>query len=401
MIRIRLLVLLVLVASCSKRAERTDSDSTTADMPGMAGAGDSTLPDITFSAAQVRHGGVQWASVESGASASSASLPGRLVPNEDHTARLGALVGGRVLSVRVQPGDRVSSGQTLLTLLSPDAAMALSELTRTQAEVVSRQSAATLAHSARERAERLLALKAIPRQDYDRAVAEDEQAAAASSQASAELQRARATAEQMGIGLTSGEMQVRSPLSGVVLERLAVPGTVVEAGAPLVVVTDPSSLWLRIEAPENQAGGYRRGERLAFTVPAFPTDTFTARIDGIGAGLDATTRTLSIRATVINTARRLRPEMLASVVATTTLRPMPMVPDEAVVTIKGKTVVFAVMTMPGDSTMFTPRVVRTGPRSGGQVTILAGLTKGETVVTRGAFAIKAQIEKGSMPAMEM
>ena len=61
------------------------------------------------------------------------------------------------------------------------------------------------------------------------------------AQAEAELQRARSSAEQLGaIGSANGEIALQTPLAGVVLARTAVPGTVVEAGAPLVIVTDPT-----------------------------------------------------------------------------------------------------------------------------------------------------------------
>lgn len=407
-----LLAALTAAGACARERGRDGADSTgMAGMPGMSGApgrngpgdsaqADTAKTDITLSAEQVRHGGIRWAEAEVGTAVSSTILPGQLAPNEDRTRRLGALAAGRVVEVRVQSGDRVSDGQALVTLQSPDVAMAQSEVAKAQAEISSRQAAATLARSGRERAERLLALKAIPRQDYDRAVAEDQQAAAALTQAEADLQRARATAEQLGAGSTSGEMILRSPLAGVVLERLAVPGTVVEAGAPLVVVTNPATLWLRVNAPENLAGTFRRGGRLAFTVPAFPADTFMARVDGIAAGLDPATRTLAIRGVVTNAVGRLRPEMLASVIVAAGARPTVLVPEEAVVMIGGRSVVFTVMPM-GSSTMFMRRDVQLGPRAGGKIAIMSGLTRGETVVTHGAFAIKAELAKGSMPAMVM
>src|SRR5207237_9851736 len=133
----------------------------------------------------------------------------------------------------------------------------------------------------------------------ERAVTDDEHARAALAQAEAEARRAHATAEQLSVGRSAnGEVAIRAPFAGVVLARTAVPGTVVDAGAPLVIITDPSSLWLAISAPEQLAGLFHRGGRLRFTVPAYPADTFRARVDAVGAGLEADTRTLSVRALV-------------------------------------------------------------------------------------------------------
>jgi multidrug resistance efflux pump len=165
-----------------------------------------------------------------------------------------------VITVSVRAGDAVAPGEALVTIESPEAGMAQAEVERADAEVTSMRAELQFATAARGRAERLLALKAISRQDYERALADEERARSSLAQAEADAKRARATATQLGAtGRTSGEVVLQSPFAGVVLERSAVPGTVVEAGAPLVVVTNPTSLWLTIAAPEHFAGLFRRG----------------------------------------------------------------------------------------------------------------------------------------------
>ena len=379
---------LLVITACSKGggtpAQSRSADTGMADMPGMEAA-----TDVTLTAAQVAHGGVQWEPVALSTVASVATVPGQVVPNEDRTARLGATVQGRVIAVRVRPGDRVRAGQVLVTLQSPQAGMAQSDVDKARAQ-------ASYARSARERAERLLALKAIPQQDYDRAIADDELA-------SAELRRAKSVADQIGATASaSGEVAIRSPLNGVVLARTAVPGTGVEVGAPLVIVTDPSTLWLSIDAPENLASLVRFGAQLRFTVPAYPADTFSARIDAVGAGLDPSTRTLPIRAVIRNRGDRLKPEMLASVSAVGgSGAQAPSVPEDAVQLLDGKSVVFVAHPDSMGGAKFAPREVQLGSRSGGRIAITRGLAPADLVVTHGALAIKAQIKKGAMPAMEM
>ncbi len=395
-----------------------------ADMPGMAmksgtagsqkgGSGETSekgeskaaiAQSITFNSAQVQHGGVRWAPVVAGSSAGVATMPGELTVNEDRTARLGAPGRGRVLSVRAQPGEVVGRGQVLVVIQSAEAGMAQADVSKASAEVTSRRAGAQYAGSARARAERLLALKAIPRQDYERAIADDEQARAALAQATAELQRARSTAQQLGAAgaSSSGEIMLRSPLAGVVLERTAQSGVVVEAGAPLAVVTDPSSLWLQVKAAEAQAGLFQRGGQLAFRVPAYPTERFTARIDAVGAGLDPATRTLGVRAVVANVAGRLKPSMLATVEVQGGLRVVAiLLPDAAVQLMEGKPTVFIARPDVKGGARFERRAVELGARSGGQVAITRGLLAGDVVVMSGAFAVKAQLQKGSMPGMEM
>ena len=379
---------LLVITACSKGggtpAQSRSADTGMADMPGMEAA-----TNVTLTAVQVAHGGVQWEPVATSTVASVATVPGQVIPNEDRTARLGATVQGRVIAVRVRPGDRVRAGQILVTLQSPAAGMAQSDVDKARAQ-------ASYARSARERAERLLSLKAIPQQDYDRAIADDELA-------SAELRRAKSVAEQIGAAASAtGEIAIRSPLNGVVLARTAVPGAVIEAGTPLVVVTDPSTLWLSIDAPENLAALFRVGAQLRFTVPAYPADSFSARIDAVGAGLDPSTRTLSIRGVIRNRGDRLKPEMLASVSAAGGgALSAPFVPEDAVQLLDGKSVVFVAHPDSTGGAHFVPRTVQLGSRSGGRIAITQGLAPGDLVVTRGALSIKAQIKKGAMPAMEM
>ncbi len=419
-----------LAAGCSREAPPADGKdeqqdtSGMADMPGMdtgPGTRDSTR-EIALTAAQVGHGNIRWAPAEGpepsrdGQTVPStmATLPGQLGPDEDRTARLGAPAEGRVLAVRVSPGDRIRRGQVLVTLQSPEAATAQSDLSKALSAVSSKRAQAKYARSARERAERLLALKAIPRQDYERAIADDQLAQSELAQADSEVRRTRATAVALGATEASGgEIALRAPQNGVVLERTAVPGTVVEAGTPLIVVTDPSNLWLSVDAPEAAIGLLRTGLMLRFTVPAYPADTFAARITAVGAGLDPATRRLPIRASVGNAAGKVKPAMLAAVMV-----PVPLgapgksargpgadravvLPADAVQLFRGAPTVFIAMPDGKGGAHFMARSVEIIARAGGKVTITGDVAAGDLVVTQGAFAVKAALEKGSMPKMEM
>lgn len=402
--------------STQVRGTRADS-ADMRDMPGMPGVAQAPplATAVALSAAQVLHGNVRWAPAEADdptgpASASLGLLPGQLTPNEDRTARLGAPGRGRVLVVRVSPGDRVSRGQILVTLQSAEAATAQSDLSKAAAAVASKRAQATYAKAAHQRAERLLTLKAIPQQDYERAIADDQLAQTELGQADAELERARLTATALGATESAnGELALRAPLAGIVLERSAAPGAVVEAGAPLVVVTDLANLWLTIEAPEAAIGVLRIGSSLRFTVPAYPADTFGARLTAVGAGLDPVRRTLSARAVVANGLGKLRPAMLATVEVLTSNHPPSqggttgavVLPADAVQLVRGIPTVFLAAPDGKGGAQFTGRRVDTGARMGNRVMVLRGIRLGERVVIQGAFAVKAALEKGAMPKMEM
>jgi len=396
--------------ACSRKTEQSKA-ATSDSMSAMKGMTTdttmrSTAPDtnsITFTAAQIEHGKIQWAPAALGHSSTSAVIPGTIIPNENRTARLSAPAEGRVVTVRVQPGDGVGRGQVLVTLLGPGAGSAQSDVSKAASQVVAMRAQAGYARAARDRAERLLALMAIPRQDYERAIADDESAQASLSQALAEQRRAIGSAEQLGAGASAtGEMVLRSPLSGVVLTRNAQPGAVVSAGTQLISVTDPSSLWLQINAPEKLASLFRIGGALHFSVPAYPADKFDARVTAVGAALDPDSRTLLVRATVLNGNQKLKPEMLATVsVEGEGVSTVPVVPDGAIQLLDGRATVFIAKPNPAGGATFVRRTVEIGSRTASNVAVARGLAAGELIVTVGAFSVKAELQKRSMPPMEM
>lgn len=395
---IRLSILLLLTAATACGRSKSTAGETRTDS-GAAGAADAaTAPStVVFTSAQVVHGGIRWAPMMASAVATLLELPGQLVPDDDRTARLGASAQGRVVSVHVRPGESVVRGQALVTLQSPAASSAKADYDKAVAAVASRRAAASYARSARERAERLLAIKAASRQEAERAIADDELAQADLAQAQAEVARARATLAQLGVASESGAMVLRSPIGGVVLSREATPGAVAEAGTPLITVTDPRTLWLDVSAPEAVVGSLRTGARIRFAISAFPADTFEARIQSIGGALDATTRMVPIRAVVANAAGKLRPAMFATAwVETGTRQSAVVVPDAAVQLLDERQVVFVARPDGNGGARFEHRDVKVGAALNGQTQVIGGLTAGDLVVVAGAFAVKSQFARSKM-----
>lgn len=401
----------VLQVACGRDARKDSAESTaTASpgaMPGMQGMTDTVerstkAHTVSFSAAQVANGRVRWMVPLQASIAGVVEVAGQLVPNDDRTARLAAPAQARVLGVHVSPGERVGVGTRLVTLQSQEASMAQADVAKANAELTSRRAAATYARTAKERAERLLTLKAIPRQDYERAVADDELAQSGVAQAEAELRRTRSNASQLGIDLRDGSMTLRSPIAGVVTTRDVVPGAVVSAGSQLVTITDPSALWLTVALPESFASDVRVGSTLHFTVAPYPADTFTAHVQSVSAAFDPTTRSLPVRGIVANVRGRLRPEMYARVwVPSSQSTTVITLPDSAVQRLDGKDVVFVAHPDARGGARLEKREVQLGGTSGRRVSILSGLSPGEIVVVAGAYAVKAEFAKAKMPKLEM
>ena len=385
-----------MLLSCGDRSK--ESDGMAMGAPAASAKSDSSvsLRDLSLSADAIQHGGIRWAPAVQRELAASAEVPGQLLANEDRTARLGAPAQGRVTAVHVQIGDRVQGNQPLVTLQSVEASTAQADYNKALADLNARRSAATYARSARERAERLLAAKAIPRQDVERATADDELAKAEIARAEAEVARTQAALRQLGVG-DEGSIVVRSSIPGVVLSRDATPGAVVQAGAPLVAVSDPRTLWLDVAVPDQAVATLRTGGRVRFFVPAFRADTFSARVVSIGGALDSMTRTLRVRALVDNARGKLRAQMFATVWLDSGDRQTSIaVPEGAVMLLDERPVVFVARPDKNGSARFERRDVETGGTAGGMTRIVSGLAPGDLVVTDGAYAVKSEFSRSKM-----
>jgi RND family efflux transporter MFP subunit len=244
----------------------------------------------------------------------------------------------------------------------------------------------------------LLEAKAAARQDVERARADEQLAAAALAQAHAEAERTSTAVTQLSVD-TAGRMILRAPIAGVVIARDAVPGSVVQAGAPLVTITDPSSLWLDLAAPEAVAVTLRPGATVRFVTATFPDDRFEARIRTVGAALDPQTRTVPVRAVVPNVHRRLLPGMFVNVAVevsppTSGVR----VPDAAVQLLDERPVVFVARPGAAGAVTFERRDVALGAKADGRTQIVKGVAPGELVVHEGAFAVKSEFARAKMPS---
>ena len=377
--RIILFCLLATCVACSSGDLRTDEGPPAAAPP----------EDVIMSRDQIAHARIRWDVVAASTATEVVEVPGQLAPNEDRTARLGSPARARVVTVHVHMGDRVRRNQPLVTLASEQAATARAEYAKAVAELGAHRVAERYARTALGRSERLLALKAVSSQEVEKARVEEEVADAKVAQAEAEVERAQATLAQLGVSET-GEIIVRAPLAGVVLTRDAVPGSVVDAGEPLLMITDPATLWLDIAATERVAPVLRTGGTVTFTVPELAPRRFEAVIENVGGALDPTTRTLPVHAVVSNDSGALRPAMFATVlVPVGDARQGVSVPDGAMQLLDQRPVVFVAVPDADGGARFQRRDVEVGARAPGQVQILRGLSPGEIVVIDGAFAVKA------------
>jgi cobalt-zinc-cadmium efflux system membrane fusion protein len=144
------------------------------------------------------------------------------------------------------------------------------------------------------------------------------------------------------------------------------------------------------KVPEKDVQFIHREQSVEVRVTAYPGQVFPGTITYIGDVLDPATRTMRLRVTVPNPKKVLKPEMFATV--RVYAAPMPdvlTVPLAAVQSGPAGPMVF-VQRGPQE---FEARAVTLGEESGEVVTVRGGLREGETVVVKGAFVLKSEVDK--------
>lgn len=226
----------------------------------------------------------------------------RLALADDLTARIFPPVDGRLITLKAALGDKVANGAALAVLDAPDFGQAIADLRKAEADAAQKDKALA-------RARTLFDGEALARRDLEASEAD-------AHAAGAEVERARlrlANLSPAGSRVDGQRLILRAPLAGIVVDRQANPGTQVRAdGAnPLFVVSDLKRLWLNIDLPEKAAALATPGAAVNFAVDAFPGENFPAKVERVGAMVDAATRRIPVRAVIDNADGRLKPEMYA------------------------------------------------------------------------------------------
>ncbi len=190
------------------------------------------------------------------------------------------------------------------------------------------------------------------------------------------------------------QVSLRAPFRGAVIERNATIGEVIDPNKTLFTVADLSTVWVRADFPEQQAGRLKTGLTIELRVSAYPDSIFRGPITYVGAVIDPATRTVMARADVSNPDGRLRPEMFAEVVLVTDEQSVLSVPRAAVQQVGSRTVAFVVQ----GPRRFEPRDVTLGQGSSEYIQVLTGVVAGDEVVTQGSYALKSEYLREQLPS---
>jgi cobalt-zinc-cadmium efflux system membrane fusion protein len=290
-----------------------------------------------------------------------------------------------VVRLIAAPGQYVRRGQPLAELQSVELGQARAQRTAALARV-------ELARQTVERKRGLAAERIVSRGELQRAEA-------GAAEAEAELRAADAAVDALGVGRSgSGGLSgfsLVSPLSGTVLERLAVQGQTADPSRPLFRIGDLSRLWLVVQTPERDAIRVRTGAPAEIALAALPGQKLRGTVEWIGREVDPHSRTVPVRLVLPNDAGNLKPGMFATAWIGTGGPPgeaekVVAVPATALQRMDDQWVVF----LPRGEGKFEVRPVERGRDLGDEVAVLSGLQPGEKVVVEGAFVLRAEAEKG-------
>ena len=263
-------------------------------------------------------------------------------------------VDAKIEDIRFKEGDRVEAGQILIAF----------DQRRLKAQLNDAEARFTLAKTNFERSTGLLESETISQQEFDEASASYHSAQARLILAQEEFDDSLVTA----------------PFAGVMGERLVSAGQFAGRQTPLarIVRTDPLDVVCGV--PERYMERLKPGVDMIFKTAAFPERTFTGTITYIAPEVDTQTRTIRVKAKLVNSDGMLRPGMFGRAEVVLGMLDEAVVVPEAAVTFSGRGATLVAVSPDGISEI---RPVTVGRHLNDGIHIAHGLEAGEIVVVEG------------------
>jgi membrane fusion protein, heavy metal efflux system len=302
----------------------------------------------------------------------------------DRTTQAITQVSGPISRILVDTGVEVKKGDPLLFVSSPDVAAAISAYKK--------------ARNQQEFARRTI-VRTRELLDHGAAAQKDVEAAeAAFNDASTDVQTSLQTlkifeitkqeldeAEKQGTAI-SPELAVRSPITGVVVQKLISPGMLIQAGATTCfMISDVSTVWVQGHIFDRDLPSVRTGDRVDESNASIP-EVFHGEISYVGSMLDPTTRTTPVRIVTPNPHGLLKKDtFVEAVVHTRTQKNVLAVPVSAILrTTENEPFVY----VEAKAGTFGQRLVIIGDQQNDQIEILSGLKPGERIVSEGSLFLQ-------------
>ncbi|MDD5361358.1 MAG: efflux RND transporter periplasmic adaptor subunit [Ignavibacteria bacterium] len=317
----------------------------------------------------------------------SIKIPAVIISDQNNEAQVGPIVPGRVKKVFVNVGSNVSAGQTLMLIegleigvLKADFLKSKTTLNFTEQEY-NRQK--TLAEQNAGSQKNLISSKA----EYEKALAEFN--AMDKKIHSIGLKDDEILNDKNDLH-SAGDLAIKSPISGVIAERNVVIGQYVESSSVAFKIMNTKSLLVEGQIYESDFYKLGSNKSVEFVSPSLPNEVFLCEVTYKGQTIDEKTRTIKIRAKVINPRSKLLPQMFGDlIIKSADSRKGIFVPSSAIHKDSEQAFVF----MQENDSTFTMKEIKTGTEFEDRVEIISGLKEKDIIVINGVFELKSELQK--------
>jgi cobalt-zinc-cadmium efflux system membrane fusion protein len=354
-----------------------DAASSAGDAAAAPTAGYFTVPDQQLSHLQVVPATTAtWSTV--------LRTTGTVDWDNDRTTQAITQVSGPITRILVDAGARVNRGDVLLYVSSPDVANAISAYRKAKNRL-------DLGKRNLDRNKDLLEHEAISQHDFE-SVEADYNDAATDVQSSLQALKVLGVspkdlveAERQNVAIQP-ELAMRAPISGTVVQKLVLPGQLIEAGAtPAFVISDVSTVWVQGHIYEKDLRFIHKGDTVEMRNSAFPT-VFRGKVGYIGDMIDPATRTTPVRIVTANTGGLLKKDLFLDVMLEDkTHQDALVVPTSAVLYDEQN---FPFVYVQVERGKFAQRQVTIGGQQQDRIQIVNGLKPGEQVVGQGSLFLQ-------------
>jgi RND family efflux transporter MFP subunit len=286
-------------------------------------------------------------------------------------ATLRAEVGGALLENTADPGTAVKKGQLLARI--EDGALS-DQLRAAEQAVRAAENALVFARRDLDRSRQLSEGGALPAQGLERAE---------TAVAQQEALLADAQARLAGAALLHSRTRLRAPFDGVVSDRQARAGDVVQPGTPLFTVVDPTSMRLEATVPAEGLAQIRPGTPVHFTVTGYGARAFSGAIEQVNPVVDPATGQVRIAVAIPNAGGELLAGLFARGRVATESRTAPAVVADAV---DPSTTPPSVLRVKDGKVERVPVVLGTRDEVADRIEVRSGLVPGDTVLRGSARA---------------
>jgi RND family efflux transporter MFP subunit len=187
-------------------------------------------------------------------------------------------------------------------------------------------------------------------------------------------------------GQISETLEIDSPVSAYITERIAFPNLMVQPDTKLYTVVDLSTVWVLAQVFQNDLGRIKVGSPASLTVDSYPGRIFRGRVDFIYPDVDMTTRTARARLVFSNSQLTLSPGMFVNVSLDVNLGKQLAIPISGVLQSGTRQIVF----VDRGRGYLEPREVQLGSQANDEYIVLKGLQAGERIVTSANFLIDSE-----------